>query len=156
MKELEQAIKWLYDNDAEHRKGFRIRNATSTLACANAVEELGELLVELTLGRPEQARAELVDVFAIVCHLSMLLNYDLDELEQAAIKKLKRRFSFPYDQPIPDYADVIDITQFKSAVDSGCITPDDGSGHPVKNGMMDSRDCFELPDDATHVAWFNK
>jgi NTP pyrophosphatase (non-canonical NTP hydrolase) len=93
MKELLEAIRWLYYQDAVHRKGFRIREATAELAASNGVEELGELLVELVLKRPEQAREELVDVVAIVAHLTILMNADWEELEREAIAKIRKRFS---------------------------------------------------------------
>ncbi len=92
MTELIAAIDDLYFRDAVHRKGFRIREATPELAAANAVEELGELLVELVLKRPEKAREELVDVVAIVAHLSIMLNVPWSELEQEAINKINLRF----------------------------------------------------------------
>ena len=110
MYKLAARIRELYQNDAVHRKGFRIRAATPELAAANAVEEVGELMVELVLeqlgriNKPEAKEDELADVLAVVVHLAMMVtgefvqNYGLasDEslaaLEQRAIGKINIRF----------------------------------------------------------------
>jgi len=66
-----------------------------------------------------------------------------------------------YTDDIPDFADVMTKDDFiVQVLQNGFFTPDDGSGYPAKDGKMDrTRDVFPLagiPDDATHVAWFNK
>ena len=66
-------------------------------------------------------------------------------------------------RPIPDYADMMTIAQFRDAIDCGTIFDDDGSGYyatesgvsevpavpsEIGQGFADER--------FTHVAWFNK
>jgi hypothetical protein len=68
-----------------------------------------------------------------------------------------------FNDPVPDYADVFSLDEFRDIVASGGIVNDDGCGHWVKDGKM-SRDfinCAKLgpyyvPEGVTHVAWFNK
>ena len=67
----------------------------------------------------------------------------------------------PY-SPIPDYADVMTVADFREAVAWGVFTDDDGTGHPVVEDRMypavyvaPSR-LDEIPPGITHVAWFNK
>ena len=97
MHNLVLVIKALQQKGAVHRKGFDINEATPSLAVANAVEELGELLVayELQGRHSEQVQEEAADVLAVFVHLCMLLNFDLDRLEQCAIKKVLTRFKVP-------------------------------------------------------------
>lgn len=66
-----------------------------------------------------------------------------------------------YDKEIPDYADVMAKEDFITQVsDNGFFTEDDGTGYPAKDGKMaENQFVFPLsriPDDATHIAWFNK
>lgn len=103
---LEAAIKELCKQDAVHRKGFRIREATPELALANMTEELGEYMVARLLEKdditrePAEAIAELADVLAVFIHLLIMVT---DEhwltnpihLETVAIAKLKKRFKAP-------------------------------------------------------------
>lgn len=62
-----------------------------------------------------------------------------------------------YKEPIPDYADVMTLADWQDAVNSGMFIPDDGTGYWAKDGK-ESGDCpFSTPpEDATHVAWYNK
>ena len=64
-----------------------------------------------------------------------------------------------YKDEIPNYADLLTIDEFMEMVEDGSIIEDDGGGY-FSNGdrMNRSLDAFEsdVPDDATHVAWFNK
>ena len=116
MKRVIEKIRQLYRDNARHRKGFYILDATPTLAASNAVEELGELLVELALGTRhrsmrtaedvERQRDELADVVGVVIHLAVMLEHDykngtidetpdsvLEALEARIIAKLDRRFT---------------------------------------------------------------
>lgn len=105
MYKIAAEIRAMYEADMVHRKGFRIRAATPHLAAANAVEELGELLVELAFAvrNLDKVKDEMSDVLAVVTHLAMMVEaYDgcsicndeqLAALEQRAIEKIKRRFS---------------------------------------------------------------
>jgi hypothetical protein len=63
--------------------------------------------------------------------------------------------AYPYDHP-PD-AHIMTVAEWKDAVESGMFIPDDGIGFWVKDGKESTDDPFETPpEDATHVAWYNK
>lgn len=66
-----------------------------------------------------------------------------------------------YDKPIPDYGDVMDVQLYKESVSSGLFVDSDGHGRPVKDGLVGNMTLCPsqvdfLPEDATHVVWFNK
>ncbi len=61
----------------------------------------------------------------------------------------------------PDYADVMTKEEWLESIRCGAFIPDDGCGYWAKEidgSILESGvDCFtEPPDDATHVAWYNK
>jgi len=79
-----------------------------------------------------------------------------------AIRSSKRKIqAMAYTDSVPDYADVMEVSEFKEQMQYGAYY-DDGVGYPVKGGKMDrSRpinppSLTAIPEDATHVAWFNK
>lgn len=66
-----------------------------------------------------------------------------------------------------DNGDVMTIEEFKGMVACGGITDYDGHGHPMKDGLedhgwylypsnVDPEDGDGIPEDATHIAWYNK
>lgn len=67
-----------------------------------------------------------------------------------------------YIDVIPSWADVMTVEDFKSAVERRAFTDYDGSGCPVKDGKMDWQYTIYpstmevIPEDATHIVWFNK
>ena len=62
-----------------------------------------------------------------------------------------------YGRDIPDYADVMTVKDWQDAVQSGMFIPDDGTGYWAKDGKESEDDPFYTPpEDATHVAWYNK
>lgn len=66
-----------------------------------------------------------------------------------------------YDKDLPDYGDLMTRYEWLAAVEQKCFIDDDGFGKPVKDGKMAGcviypSDADQLPDDATHVMWFNK
>ena len=66
-----------------------------------------------------------------------------------------------YNVPIPEDADVMTKEDFIYQVkDVGLFTEWDGSGYPARDGKMDRNGgvfpLSRIPDDATHVVWFNK
>lgn len=62
----------------------------------------------------------------------------------------------------PANGDVMTVEAFRDAVSAGSLMNCDGFGYPVRDGMADSRreirpsTADEIPEDATHVVWFNK
>lgn len=62
--------------------------------------------------------------------------------------------------PIPDYADLITLKEFKECVACGGFIPYDGSGYYATENSMDKEtdvwSSKKPPTWATHVAWFNK
>ncbi len=70
-----------------------------------------------------------------------------------------------YNKELPDYGDLITAKQYMKLVKFGVITDDNGFGRPVKavdgkkmmaDFAIGSDECEYIPDDATHVMWFNK
>jgi hypothetical protein len=56
---------------------------------------------------------------------------------------------------------VVTVEEFRQAVGSGFFRDYDGYGHPVKDGKMTNvvivpSRVHEIPDDATHIVWFNR
>jgi len=67
-----------------------------------------------------------------------------------------------FDQPIPDYGDLMTVEAFNEACEETMFTDYDGHGYPSDGKMMDREVVVEpssraimLPG-ATHVVWFNK
>lgn len=78
--------------------------------------------------------------------------------------------------PVPDYGDFFSVTEWKSTVLSGAVTPNDGHGFwafnpenapasrrpptvpsPVKSEYAENTDCWGFqPSWANAVIWFNK
>ncbi len=61
----------------------------------------------------------------------------------------------------PEFGDVIPLEEFREAVASNFFTDWDGFGHPMKDGLEDTSisvypSTMEIPEDATHIAWYNK
>lgn len=59
------------------------------------------------------------------------------------------------------FGDLMTVEEFKSCVKSGGFIDYDGSGNAVKDGMLDRRDIFPsavktIPEDATHINWYNR
>jgi hypothetical protein len=66
-----------------------------------------------------------------------------------------------YKKEIPVYGDLMEASEWLDAVDNGFFTDYDGFAKPVKDNLMaDTRiypsNTSALPDDATHVVWFNR
>lgn len=68
-----------------------------------------------------------------------------------------------YNQKLSDYGDLMTVEDFLSAVEDGMFIDYDGSGCPVKDGMIDNDVlilpslCPEcIPPDATHIEWYNR
>lgn len=68
----------------------------------------------------------------------------------------------PYNEPIPGYGDVLTVREYIEAISQGVFNDDDGHGIVARNGLMDSRNICPsdgltyIPEDATHIVWFNK
>lgn len=62
----------------------------------------------------------------------------------------------------PDEDDVYTVEGFRNIVGFGGFIDYDGFGYPVKNGLSDEKICIypsrlkDIPDDATHIVWFNR
>lgn len=58
--------------------------------------------------------------------------------------------------------DVYTVKEFKQRVKDGDFTDNDGYGHPVKDSKCDPdlsivpSEVHNIPDDATHVVWYNR
>lgn len=64
----------------------------------------------------------------------------------------------PYES---EFADVMTKEDFIQQVsENGMFTEYDGTGYPAKDGLMDRNQFVfplsRIPEDATHVVWFNK
>jgi len=66
-----------------------------------------------------------------------------------------------YNRKPYDFGDLMTVEEFKEAVKLGSFTDYDGCGQPCRNGMMSIMVIMpstieEIPEDATHIQWFNK
>lgn len=68
-----------------------------------------------------------------------------------------------YNDKITDFGDVMAVEQFKDIVKCGGFVDYDGFAHPIRDGKMNhsiyiypSEMDTTLPEDATHVCWYNK
>lgn len=62
-----------------------------------------------------------------------------------------------YENPIPDYADIMTVEEWQEQADRANFIPYDGEGHWCKDGKESQDSVWETPaEDATHVAWYNK
>jgi hypothetical protein len=67
-----------------------------------------------------------------------------------------------YKETVPDYGDLMTVKDFMDSCVIGAFIDYDGYGHPVKDGkMMGSVAVLpskrrEIPEDATHIVWFNR
>lgn len=69
-----------------------------------------------------------------------------------------------YSAEVPKGIDLMTKEEFLEEVKAGSLTIDDGHGYPVKNNKMnpDSKiipspiGVTPIPEDATHIAWYNK
>lgn len=58
--------------------------------------------------------------------------------------------------------DVYTVQDFRDAVKSGAFIDYDGYGYPVRNGLANDKMIIKpsqvtgIPEDATHVVWFNR
>jgi hypothetical protein len=65
-------------------------------------------------------------------------------------------------RPVPDYADLMTVEKFKNACEDGMLIDYDGCGEPVVDGMVDDDITIipskleEIPEWATHIAWYNR
>jgi len=67
-----------------------------------------------------------------------------------------------YTEPLPDFGDLMTVADFVDNCKDNFFVDYDGNGHPVKDGKMmwsltikPSR-LDMIPNDATHIMWFNK
>lgn len=87
----------------------------------------------------------------------MWLIYEIMRL-RARVKAIKTGI---YTEPLPNYGDLITVKDWLQSVANNYFIDYDGSGHPVKDGKMSKQNIYpsiadELPEDATHVMWFNR
>lgn len=66
-----------------------------------------------------------------------------------------------YNRELPTYGDLISVQDFKEYVRTKMFIDYDGHGNPVKNNLMSNQvikpsRIYEIPEDATHIMWFNK
>lgn len=62
-----------------------------------------------------------------------------------------------YDRDIDPDTDILSVAEWNESVRDGIFVNYDGSGYWVKYGRQSRDEVFETPpEDATHVAWYNK
>ena len=61
-----------------------------------------------------------------------------------------------------DEDDVYTIKEFKQSCESGAFIDYDGFGYPIKDKLADNKIIIrpsqleDIPNDATHIVWYNK
>jgi hypothetical protein len=66
-----------------------------------------------------------------------------------------------YKDKMPSYGDLMTVNDFRQDVRAGGFIDYDGFGHPAKLMVDNSTHIYPsqvdaIPDDATHIVWFNK
>lgn len=67
-----------------------------------------------------------------------------------------------YTEEIPDFGDVMTVEHFRASCKAGAFIDYDGFGNPAKDGKVAGRleiqpsRLHEIPEDATHIVWFNR
>lgn len=68
-----------------------------------------------------------------------------------------------YTKKVSEYSfgDLMTVEEFKKAAERGSFNDMDGSGHAVKGKKLSTEYIYpstadKIPEDATHVMWFNK
>ena len=66
-----------------------------------------------------------------------------------------------YNKDIPDYGDVFSVKEFIEMCKSSSLVDYDGIGYPVKkkkvaNMVIIPSNWKNIPEDATHIVWFNR
>lgn len=67
-----------------------------------------------------------------------------------------------YNKSLPEYGDLYLVKKFRQWCGDSQLIDYDGDGHPVKDGLMNSKILIkpskyeEIPEDATHLMWFNR
>jgi hypothetical protein len=122
----------------------------------------GEILEYIEELRKE---ADNMNEDTLVTMVEGMMNDREAEVLRAVADRLQQIIDGPaptYNVKIPDYGDVMTVEEWRACVESGYFIDDDGIGAPAKDGMMmDDRDAFpsgidDIPEDATHIVWFNK
>lgn len=57
--------------------------------------------------------------------------------------------------------DVYTVAEFREFCEDGAFIDSDGFGHPVRDktimdGFIKPSRLYEIPEDATHIVWYNK
>lgn len=66
-----------------------------------------------------------------------------------------------YTSEVPEYGSLMTVEEWLDDVKRNLFIDYDGFGHAVKDGKCDSRAIYpseaaEVPEDATHIVWFNR
>ncbi len=78
------------------------------------------------------------------------------------MNKLNKRHLGNYTTPKHRFCDTMTVEEFLGCVACDHFTDDDGYGHPMKNDLEDisiyifPSQCQQIPEDATHICWYNK
>ncbi len=67
-----------------------------------------------------------------------------------------------YTKVVDDFAEVMTVADYIDSVKCGGFIDEDGFGYPIKDNKANTdiwlypSELSKLPEDATHVAWYNK
>ena len=69
-----------------------------------------------------------------------------------------------YDRELPSYGELMSVEKFVEYCEDLMFIDEDGMGSPVKDNMMAGgfdnyvypSELHNIPEDATHIMWFNK
>mgnify|MGYP000845426080 CR=1 FL=1 len=94
------------------------------------------------------------------------LKFYLEDMTESFRLSIRRAMGKPaptteYVEEIPDYGDLMTVENFKESVKYGALIDYDGHGLVVKDRKMAKWVMYPsiahlIPEDATHVMWFNK
>lgn len=68
-----------------------------------------------------------------------------------------------YNRPLSEYnfGDLFTVDEFRNMCKMGAFIDYDGYGHPVRDNLVNNDEAvvpskMNIPDDATHIIWFNR
>lgn len=90
-------------------------------------------------------------------------DYDPGEWPPVEVEVVVEMTEACFDEKPDDIGDIFTLEEFLDCCDAGGFTDYDGFGHPIKDGkqcshvaICPSERHWSIPQDTTHIIWYNK